>query len=160
MYNNLSTQLLYHETSWRSFKGRPVLEQNLSAECSEAQSCLTLCYPKDCNLPGTSVLSIFQVRILEQAATSSPSGSFWPRDESFDCTGGFITTESPGEPRSKICQPWNLSLRQTDYFNLKTIKAWKTQEEPLIFPYCLKTFRQRTCSWNGAITVDSYSMIW
>ena len=30
-----------------------------------AQSCLTLCDPMDCSLPGSSVHEIFQVRILE-----------------------------------------------------------------------------------------------
>ena len=29
------------------------------------QSCLTLCDPVDCSLPGSSVLGIFQARILE-----------------------------------------------------------------------------------------------
>ena len=32
---------------------------------SVAQSCLTLCDPIDCGLPGSSVHGIFQVRILE-----------------------------------------------------------------------------------------------
>ena len=29
------------------------------------QSCLTLCHPMDCSLPGSSVHGIFQARILE-----------------------------------------------------------------------------------------------
>ena len=33
--------------------------------CSVTQSCLTLCYPRDCSLPGSSVSGIFQARILE-----------------------------------------------------------------------------------------------
>ena len=35
-----------------------------------AQSCLTLCDPKDCSLPGSSVRGIFQARILEWVAIS------------------------------------------------------------------------------------------
>ena len=39
--------------------------------CVRAQSCLTLCNPTDCNLPGSSVHGIFHARILEWAAISS-----------------------------------------------------------------------------------------
>ena len=38
------------------------------SRCSESevtQSCLTLCNPMDCSLPGFSVHGIFQVRVLE-----------------------------------------------------------------------------------------------
>ena len=47
---------------------------------SVAQSCLTLCNPIDWSLPGSSIHGIFQVRILEWAAISSPKGSSPPRD--------------------------------------------------------------------------------
>ena len=36
------------------------------------QWCLTLCDPMDCSLPGSSVHGIFQARILEWGAISSP----------------------------------------------------------------------------------------
>ena len=36
-----------------------------------AQSCLTLCNPMDCSLPGSSVHGILQERILEWVAMSS-----------------------------------------------------------------------------------------
>ena len=46
---------------------------NISLLISEvAQSCPTLCDPMDCSLPGPSVHGIFQVRILEWVAISSP----------------------------------------------------------------------------------------
>ena len=35
-----------------------------------AQSCRTLCDPMDCSLPGSSVLGIFQARVLEWVAIS------------------------------------------------------------------------------------------
>ena len=35
--------------------------------CSFAQSCLALCSPTDCSPPGSSVLGIFQARVLEWA---------------------------------------------------------------------------------------------
>ena len=44
------------------------------------QSCLTLCAPMDCSLPGSSVHGIFQERTLEWVAMPSSRGSSWPRD--------------------------------------------------------------------------------
>ena len=47
---------------------------------SVAQSCLTLCNPMDCSLPGSSVCGISQARVLEWAAIPLSRGSSWPRD--------------------------------------------------------------------------------
>ena len=44
------------------------------------QSCLTLCNPMDCGLPGASVHGILQARILEWVAMPSSRGSTRPRD--------------------------------------------------------------------------------
>ena len=46
-----------------------------------AQSCLTLCDPMDCSLPGSSVHGIFQAIVLEWIAISFSRGSSWPRDQ-------------------------------------------------------------------------------
>ena len=46
-----------------------------------AQSCPTLCDPMDCSPPGSSVLGILQVRILEWIAISSSRGSSRSRDQ-------------------------------------------------------------------------------
>ena len=43
-------------------------------------SCLTLCDPMDCSLPGSSVHGILQARILEWVAMSSSKGSSQPWD--------------------------------------------------------------------------------
>ena len=54
-----------------------VLSVCVHAQCvhvharSVAQSCLALCNPLDCSLPGSSVHGIFQARILEWVAISS-----------------------------------------------------------------------------------------
>ena len=40
------------------------------------QSCLTLCNPMDCSLPGSSVHRILQARIMEWVATSYLQGIF------------------------------------------------------------------------------------
>ena len=43
-----------------------------------AQSCLTLCDPVDCSLPGSSVHGICQARVLEWGATAfSNKKSIW-----------------------------------------------------------------------------------
>ena len=44
------------------------------------QSCLTLCDPMDCSLPGSSVHRIFQARVLEWVAVSFSRRSSQPRD--------------------------------------------------------------------------------
>ena len=46
-----------------------------------AQSCLTLCNPMDCSLPGSSVHGILQARILEWVAMPFSTGSSQPRDQ-------------------------------------------------------------------------------
>ena len=48
-------------------------------ESEVAQSCLTLCDPMDCSLPGSSVHGIYQAIVLEWIAISFSRGSSWPR---------------------------------------------------------------------------------
>ena len=50
-------------------------------QVSSVQSCPTLCDPKDCSLPGSSVHGISQARILEWVAISFSRGSSQPRDQ-------------------------------------------------------------------------------
>ena len=50
------------------------------SESEVSQSCLTLCDPMDCSLPGSSVHGIFQARVLEWGAISFSRGSSQPRD--------------------------------------------------------------------------------
>ena len=42
--------------------------RKVKSESEVAQSCLTLCDPMDCSLPGSSVHGIFQARVLEWVA--------------------------------------------------------------------------------------------
>ena len=44
--------------------------------CSVAESCLTLCNSMDCSPPGSSVLGIFQARILEWPSSALLQGIF------------------------------------------------------------------------------------
>ena len=53
------------------------------------QSCLTLCDPTDCSLPGSSVHGVLQARILGSVAMSYVAG-------------GFFTAESLGKPLLNI----------------------------------------------------------
>ena len=50
------------------------------SESEISQSCLTLCDPMDCSLPGSSVHRIFQAIVLEWGAISFSRGSSLPRD--------------------------------------------------------------------------------
>ena len=92
-----------HATSFAVKRGKRKCEHERSASfgtlchCSVATSCLTLCDPVDCTLPGLCVHGIFQARILEQAATAYPKRSSQPKDQirisCFSCiAGGFFTT--------------------------------------------------------------------
>ena len=71
------------------------------------QSCLTLCNHKGCSPPVSSVLGIFQARILEWGVISSSRRYSQPRDwthvSCFSCTEGrFFTTEPLGRTRFVI----------------------------------------------------------
>ena len=71
------------------------------SESEVAQSCLTLCDPMDCSLPGSSVHGIFQARVLEWVAIAFSRGSSWPRDQTqVSCIAGryftlWATREAP-----------------------------------------------------------------
>ena len=70
-------------TSTRTGKRKicwPQKATNVS-EREVAQSCLTLCDPMDCSLPGSSVHGIFQAIVLEWIAISFSKGSSQPRDQ-------------------------------------------------------------------------------
>ena len=70
-----------------------------------AQSCLTLCYPMGCSLPGSSVHGIPQGRILEWVAILFSRGSSWLRDWIWvsRIAGRFFTVWAVGEA---LCVLW------------------------------------------------------
>ena len=93
--------------------------------CSVAKSCLTLCDPMDCSPPGSSVHGIYQARILEWVAISSPKGSPQPRDWTSPMApalaGRFFTIEPPGKPLSSTdtrCLCLGPRVSQTKIFML------------------------------------------
>ena len=65
------------------------------------QSCLTLCNPMDCSLPGFSVHGILQARTLEWVAISFSRGSSQPRYRTqVSCiAGGFFTIWATRSPK-------------------------------------------------------------
>ena len=54
-------------------------KQKVKSESEVAQSCLTLCDPVDCSLPGSSFHGILQAGILEWVAIYFSRGSSQPR---------------------------------------------------------------------------------
>ena len=66
-------------------------------------SCVRLCDPLNCSLPGSSVHGIFRARTLECVVISSPKASSWARDQIQipvppALAGGFFTTVPPRKP--------------------------------------------------------------
>ena len=78
---------------------KSTLSSSIGLLVSAAKSCQTLLQPH--GLPGSSVLGIFQARILEKVAIPFSRGSFRPRDWTQDsCIAGsffFFPSEPPGK---------------------------------------------------------------
>ena len=86
------------ETEWKP--SQPLrFSSRIQNCCLVARSCLTLCDPMDCSLPGSSVQRITPARILGWVVISFSRGSSWPRDPSSSVSlalvGRFFTTETP-----------------------------------------------------------------
>ena len=75
--------------------------------CVCVQSCLTLCNPKDCSLPGSSVHGISQARILDWVAIPSSRTSSQPKGRTWvsciDRRSLYHLSHQVGEKG-----PWNL----------------------------------------------------
>ena len=80
IYGELFYLSLYFYTRWKI----SIIKEFLSSVFSR----VWLCNPLDCSLPVSSVLGIFQARILEQVAISYSWESFQPRDRAhMSCSG-------------------------------------------------------------------------
>ena len=80
----------------RLVAGKQLRAPSDSALCVKvlvSQSCLTICNPMDCSLPGSSVPGILKARILEWIAIPCPRGSSRPRVQTWvSCIiGRFFT---------------------------------------------------------------------
>ena len=72
--------------------------------CLVTQSCLTLCNPMGCSLPGSSVHGILQARILEWVAMPFSRGSSQCRDWTYVShnAGRFFTAWATREARKTL----------------------------------------------------------
>ena len=87
----------------------PFYRRGCMHACSVTQSCLTLCDPRDCSLPGSSIHEISQARILEWIAISISWGSSWPRDwtQVSHLAGRLFTVWAIRESsKEKVCFLW------------------------------------------------------
>ena len=96
-YSSVIVQLLWLRTSLRQM----VIGHLVT------KSCLTLCDPMDFSLPVSSVLGIFQMRILEWIAISFSRGSSQPRGQTWiSCIAGrFFTAKPLGKEAIWIADP-------------------------------------------------------
>ena len=84
--------------------------------CLVSQSCLTLCDPMVCSLPGSSVHGILPARILDWVAYPFSRGSSQPKDQTgVSCiAGGFFTCwatrEAFATPVQSSPYPWVMVL--------------------------------------------------
>ena len=79
MLQFMGLQRVGHDLATEQYSVLNALSKKYS-ESEVTQLCLTLYNPMDCNLLGSSVNGIFQVRVLEWVAISFSRGSSQPRD--------------------------------------------------------------------------------
>ena len=87
-----------------------------------AQLCPNLCDALDCSPPGSSVLGIFQARMLDQIDIFFSRGSYGPRDWTLiSCISStadrFFTTELRGKPKASILQLTKGKKKTLFFFN-------------------------------------------
>ena len=110
-------------------KGRATRDQIANIHCFlvlffwnvlVAQSCQTLCNPKDCSLPVSSVCGISQARILQWVAISFSRGSSQPRDQTqvSYIAGRHFTVRAPGKPNIHWITEKPREFQKNIYFSL------------------------------------------
>ena len=129
-------QLQTHPVTWvflRLFPKLclPIHKWECMHVCLAVKSCPTLCNPKDCSLPDSSVHGILQARIPERVAISSCRGSLQPRDPTciscVSCIGRRIlyhcatrkahkweemVLKVPSHPQKQAVRPWHRLCRE------------------------------------------------
>ena len=115
------------------------MENGRKVKVLVTQSCLTLCDPRECSSPGSSVHGSLQARILEWGAIPFPRGSSQPREWTLvPCIAdGFLPTEPPErmaektqiKNESRKVNIWILTIPENDLRKWKGIKnnerIWK-----------------------------------
>ena len=88
------------------------IEWQKESESEVAQSCLTLCDPMECSLPGSSIRGILQPRTQEWRAIYFSMGSSRPRDRTLAChtAGGLYSLSrqrrADRKPYPAFIVPW------------------------------------------------------
>ena len=114
------THNFYHDNSWSEV----------------AQSCVTLCSPMDCSLPGSSIRGIFQARVLEWVAISFSRGSSRPREQTR--SPALQADTSLSEPPGKPCDSsYVLENKVCIYYIFRKIYS---EKEVLNLMICFLTF--------------------
>ena len=114
-----------------------------------AQSCLTLCDPMNCSLPGSSVHGIPQTRILEWAAIPFSRGSSQPRIEprSPILQAVSLPSEPPGKPVTPLRPIFNIESSSNAFRALQRHKLsrhwtdWGSWNEKAPNPSLTHTFQ-------------------
>ena len=95
----------------KSFSQHHTLQPSESDACVSAQqlSCVALCGPVDCSLPGSSVRGIFQASMLEWVANSFSRGFSQPKDQTqVSCISGLQADSLPlsqwGSLKVTVCK--------------------------------------------------------
>ena len=140
--------------------------------CSVAKSCPTLCDPMDCSPPGSSVHGIYQARILEWVAISSPKGSPQPRDWTSPMAptlaGGFFyhwaTWEAPLLNWHQVSLPWPKSKPDKNFYVIKInvqkcfveMSCYRTEfcSSPWVYPHS-QFFSRRLVETSGKVIPES-----
>ena len=112
--------------------------------CLVAKSCLTLCNPMDCSLPGSPVHGILQARILEWVAISS-SNITWGQPLKRQYSGSWWWTGRPGVlwfmESQRVGHDWATELTELIAFiNADSSirpKWWKIKNQGLALKECL-----------------------
>ena len=105
-----------------------------------AQLCPTLCNPKGCSVPGSSIRGILQVRILEWVPIPFSKGSFQPKDRTHlsQISGRFSTIWATREAHLNEKWKWSHSV-VSDSSRPHGPTPWT--------PLCMRFFQARV--WNG-----------
>ena len=104
--------------------------------------------PMDHSPISSSIQRILQARILERVAIPSFRGSSWPRDWTWvSCiTGGFFSTEPPGEPL------WIVRVSQ---------KGQRSEEiiSKIILKYCVILKWRKSLNWKGTLVANPHQIL-
>ena len=101
----------------------------VKCESEVAQSCLTLCDPMDCSLPGSSVHGIFQARVLEWGAIAfSNQLSYQTQKDKYS-----MIPPAWGTPNSQIYGVRTVVIRANrgsigSYYFMSTVSVWDDEK--------------------------------